>query len=125
MQAASLLGGLMGPAVGGILADTVGIRAPFTFTGAAAAIAALYGLIRLPETGKKSNLSTQPEAESSVVLQNNAVPALLAGSPVKRQLAESAVVGSRSLQHQEAADEIRRVSSSAVSFFFSFQMTHP
>ena len=32
-QAASLVGGLLGPAIGGLLADTMGIRAPFTFTG--------------------------------------------------------------------------------------------
>ena len=40
----------MGPAVGGILADSVGIRAPFTLTGCAALLAAVYGFFRLPET---------------------------------------------------------------------------
>ena len=106
----------MGPAVGGILADTVGIRAPFTFTGAAAALAALYGLIRLPETGKRGSIEPPRVAESSLILQNNAVPALIAGSPVKLQLAEHAVVGSRGLQDQEATSEIRRASSAVVSF---------
>ena len=50
LQAASLLGGLVGPAVGGLLADRAGLRAPFTLTGAAALLAALYGALRLPET---------------------------------------------------------------------------
>ena len=103
----------MGPAVGGILADTVGIRAPFTFTGAAAALAALYGLIRLPETGKRLESETIAES-SSPILQNNAVPAVIAGSAVKLQLVESAVAGSRAAQQQVAADELRRGSSALV-----------
>ena len=51
-QAASLVGGLVGPALGGLLADVSGLRAPFTMTGIAAAAAAVYGLLRLPETRK-------------------------------------------------------------------------
>ena len=50
VQAAALLGGLIGPAAGGLLADVAGIRAPFTLTGCAALMAAIYGAIRLPET---------------------------------------------------------------------------
>ena len=50
VQAASLLGGLIGPALGGLLADVSGLRAPFTLTGCAALLAALYGAVRLPET---------------------------------------------------------------------------
>ena len=49
-QAASLMGGLVGPAVGGLLADAAGLRAPFTLTGCAALAAAVYGWVRLPET---------------------------------------------------------------------------
>ena len=49
-QAASLAGGLIGPAVGGVLADRAGLRAPFMLTGVAALAAALYGFVRLPET---------------------------------------------------------------------------
>ena len=110
----------MGPAVGGILADTVGIRAPFTFTGAAAALAALYGLIRLPETGKRVSIEAPRESESSAILQNNAVPAMTAGSPVKVQLAEQALVGNRGLQQLGAADELRQGSHANVrSFSFS------
>lgn len=50
VQAASLLGGFVGPALGGLLADMSGLRAPFTLTGCAALLAAIYGAIRLPET---------------------------------------------------------------------------
>ena len=60
VQAASLLGGLIGPALGGLLADVSGLRAPFTLTGCAALLAALYGAIRLPET-----MGTRKEAESA------------------------------------------------------------
>ncbi|KAK9812728.1 hypothetical protein WJX72_002739 [[Myrmecia] bisecta] len=49
-QAAALLGVSIGPAVGGLLADMAGLRAPFTATGAAALLAAVYGQFRLPET---------------------------------------------------------------------------
>lgn len=61
-QAAALLGGLVGPAVGGLLADTAGLRAPFTLTGCAALAAALYGAVRLPETvGLRSRGGAQEE----------------------------------------------------------------
>ena len=60
VQAASLLGGLIGPALGGLLADVSGLRAPFTLTGCAALLAALYGAVRLPET-----MGTRKEAESA------------------------------------------------------------
>lgn len=59
-QAASLLGGLVGPALGGLLADMSGLRAPFTLTGCAALLAAMYGAIRLPET-----MGTRKEEASS------------------------------------------------------------
>ncbi|KAK9866843.1 hypothetical protein WJX84_004388 [Apatococcus fuscideae] len=51
-HAASQVGSLVGPAIGGYLADASGLRAPFTMTGAAALLAALYGWLRLPETRK-------------------------------------------------------------------------
>ena len=50
---AALAGSLLGPALGGFLADRAGMRAPFAFTGAAALLAALYGLARLPETSAR------------------------------------------------------------------------
>ena len=57
---AALAGSLLGPALGGFLADRAGMRAPFAFTGAAALLAALYGLARLPETSAR----LQPHAEA-------------------------------------------------------------
>ena len=62
-QAASLLGGLVGPALGGLLADMAGLRAPFTLTGCAALAAAAYGWIRLPET--MGTRKEQPARSSS------------------------------------------------------------
>ena len=62
-QAASLLGGLVGPALGGLLADMAGLRAPFTLTGCAALAAAAYGWIRLPET--MGTRKEQPEHSAS------------------------------------------------------------
>jgi hypothetical protein len=57
-----MLGGLVGPAIGGLLADMAGNRAPFTLTGIAALLAALYGALRLPETRKfKKETSPVPE----------------------------------------------------------------
>eukprot|EP00884_Botryococcus_braunii_P001802 jgi/Botrbrau1/11622/Bobra.0209s0013.1 len=63
-QAASMLGGLVGPALGGLLADLAGNRAPFTLTGIAALLAALYGAWRLPETRKlKKEKESSPPPE--------------------------------------------------------------
>ncbi len=65
-QAASLLGGLVGPALGGLLADMSGLRAPFTLTGCAALMAAIYGAIRLPETmGTRKSEPTGASSGSS------------------------------------------------------------
>ncbi len=49
-QGALLVGVSVGPAVGGLLADAYGLRAPFLVVGAGALITALYGFLRLPET---------------------------------------------------------------------------
>lgn len=49
-QAAALLGLSIGPALGGVLATEVSLAAPFTVTAGLAALAALYGQFRLPET---------------------------------------------------------------------------
>ncbi|KAL0017935.1 hypothetical protein WJX77_000283 [Trebouxia sp. C0004] len=46
-------GSFIGPAVGGVLADTAGFRAPFTFTAAAALLAALYVFVRLPNSDRQ------------------------------------------------------------------------
>ena len=46
-----------------LAADSYGLRAPFAFTGAAALLAALYGLARLPETStwSRSDNSGAPD----------------------------------------------------------------
>jgi len=49
-QAAALLGVSVGPALGGLLASAWSITAPFTVTAGLAALAAVYGHLRLPET---------------------------------------------------------------------------
>ena len=54
-QGALLVGVSVGPAVGGLLADAYGLRAPFLVVGAGALLTALYGFLRLPET-----LGTEP-----------------------------------------------------------------
>lgn len=59
-----MLGGLVGPAIGGLLADMAGNRAPFMLTGIAALLAALYGAIRLPETRKLKREKSPPPAPS-------------------------------------------------------------
>ncbi|KAK9866844.1 hypothetical protein WJX84_004388 [Apatococcus fuscideae] len=71
-HAASQVGSLVGPAIGGYLADASGLRAPFTMTGAAALLAALYGWLRLPETRK----SQQPPPKRHMH-QEAAAPASL------------------------------------------------
>ena len=118
LQAAALLGGLLGPAVGGILADAVGIRAPFTFTGAAAALAALYGFLRLPETRKQAEAA--PPVAAAVV-RNNAVPAAaMHRSPSTHRPEEVAAAASLAAAPIGAGEadpmEYRRLSDSVVGF---------
>ena len=109
-----------------MLADTVGIRAPFTFTGAAAALAALYGLVRLPETShsrqQQGQDSAAADADSSAVVRNNAVPAALASSSIKLQVPEEAVVCGRAFkQHSQQQDfEARRAGHATVRPHYSF-----
>lgn len=49
-QGALLLGVSVGPAVGGLLADTYGLRVPFIVVGIGALLTAFYSFFRLPET---------------------------------------------------------------------------
>ncbi len=49
-QGALLVGVSVGPALGGLLADGIGLRAPFVVVGVAALLTAVYGWFRLPET---------------------------------------------------------------------------
>ena len=49
-QGALLVGVSLGPALGGLVADSYGLRAPFLLVGLATLVASLYGYLRLPET---------------------------------------------------------------------------
>ncbi len=49
-QGALLVGVSLGPAIGGLVAESYGLRAPFLLVGLAALVASLYGYVRLPET---------------------------------------------------------------------------
>ena len=49
-QGALLVGVSLGPAIGGLVADGYGLRAPFLLVGLATLVASLYGYVRLPET---------------------------------------------------------------------------
>ncbi len=53
-QGALLVGVSAGPAIGGVLADLYGFRAPFLVVGVSAALTAVYGWYRLPETRNKA-----------------------------------------------------------------------
>ena len=49
-QGALLVGVSLGPAIGGLVADSYGLHAPFLLVGLATLVASLYGYVRLPET---------------------------------------------------------------------------
>ncbi|MGH1504042.1 MAG: MFS transporter [Acidimicrobiales bacterium] len=51
-QGALLVGFSAGPALGGVLSEAYGLSTPFLVVAVAAALTALYGALRLPETGK-------------------------------------------------------------------------
>ncbi len=53
-QGALLVGVSAGPAIGGLVADSYGLRAPFLVVGAAALFTAVYSWLRLPETLDRS-----------------------------------------------------------------------
>lgn len=49
-QSALLLGITLGPAIGGVVAQFFGLRAPFVLVGIAAFVAGIWNLLRVPET---------------------------------------------------------------------------
>ncbi|MDH3679462.1 MAG: MFS transporter [Acidimicrobiia bacterium] len=61
-QGALLVGVSVGPALGGLLADAYGLRAPFIVVGAGALVTALYGFFRLPETLRVAELGSEPSS---------------------------------------------------------------
>lgn len=62
-QGAILFGQAIGPAIGGVIAEFWGLRAPFIFVGAAAIFATFYAYWRLPET--RHLAAAQLEAEEA------------------------------------------------------------
>ena len=65
-QGSLLLGAGAGPAFGGILADAYGVRAPFLVFAVLTVLAALWALLRIPET--------RPDPEETDPAQIDAVP---------------------------------------------------
>jgi MFS family permease len=61
-QGALLIGTAIGPAIGGLVAEVWGLRAPFYVVGVAALGAALYAWTRLPETRGLQPLDETPAA---------------------------------------------------------------
>ncbi len=62
-QGALLVGVSAGPAIGGLLADGFGLRAPFLVVGGAAVLTAIYGWYRLPETRDVAAAEAEAAAE--------------------------------------------------------------
>ena len=62
-QGALLLGVSIGPAIGGLLAEGFGLRAPFLTVAALALVAAGYAYLRLPETLARRASQSLPSSE--------------------------------------------------------------
>lgn len=65
-QGALLFGQSIGPGLGGLIAESLGIRAPFFFIAALTLAAGVYGLFRLPET--------RPETAEKAPARDSATP---------------------------------------------------
>lgn len=63
-QGALLVGVSAGPAIGGLVADSYGLRAPFLLVGGAAIFTAIYSWLRLPETLVKAKQDDKPPANA-------------------------------------------------------------
>lgn len=63
-QGALLVGVTAGPAIGGVLAETFGLRSPFLAVAAAAVLTSLYGWRRLPETRDRSTAEAAAAEET-------------------------------------------------------------
>jgi len=63
-QGALLLGVAIGPAIGGIVAELWGLRAPFILVGTMAIVATVYAYLRLPET---RHLAPPPPSPAEVL----------------------------------------------------------
>jgi DHA1 family multidrug resistance protein-like MFS transporter len=63
-QGSLLLGAGLGPTLGGVLAQYLGLRAPFFVFGGLATLAALWGYFRLPETGSRPDGERPSEGDT-------------------------------------------------------------
>jgi DHA1 family multidrug resistance protein-like MFS transporter len=63
-QGSLLLGAGLGPTLGGLLAQYLGLRAPFFVFGALATLAAVWGYLRLPETRSRPEEATASGQDS-------------------------------------------------------------
>jgi MFS transporter, DHA1 family, multidrug resistance protein len=77
-QGALLVGVSAGPAIGGLLADGFGLRAPFLVVGGAAVLTAVYGWYRLPETRDRA---TAEAAASSTPIDRSVRRAFFRSRP--------------------------------------------
>jgi MFS family permease len=73
-QGALLLGTSVGPAIGGVIAQFLGLRAPFWFVGIGALVAAFYSWARLPETRGPAERRAEAEAKRLARRQPDAAP---------------------------------------------------
>ncbi|MEM7094298.1 MAG: MFS transporter [Actinomycetota bacterium] len=77
-QWALSLGVALGPGIGGVVADRWGLNAPFLVVGCTALLAALYAVIRLPETldreGMQQAREAAEEAEPQVAADGSNAP---------------------------------------------------
>ncbi|MEX2228705.1 MAG: MFS transporter [Dehalococcoidia bacterium] len=89
-QGALLLGTSVGPAIGGVVAEFWGLRAPFYIVGAAAFIAMFYSYLRLPETRRA--ISREARAAELVV----AAPPVAAAAGARGSAAHGALAGEMS-----------------------------
>ncbi len=64
-QGALLLGTSVGPAVGGLLAEAFGLRAPFIVVGVAALFATAHAYFRIPETRHLAFAAVEAEREAA------------------------------------------------------------
>ncbi len=63
-QGSLLVGVSIGPAVGGLTAEFLGLRAPFMLVGALSAVCAVWALREMPETHRGSPAAVRPPAPS-------------------------------------------------------------
>ncbi len=73
-QGALLLGTAIGPALGGLIAQLWGLRAPFWFVGVGALVAAFYSWARLPETRGPAERQAEAEARRAEQSRPEAAP---------------------------------------------------